>query len=37
MDSITPIELKEQVDESSPENPQQYLLPINTHVYMDKF
>ena len=37
IDPIIPIKLKEQVDGLSLENSQQYLVPINTHVYEDKF
>ena len=37
MDPITSIELKEQVDGFSLENTQQCLVPINTHIYEDKF
>jgi len=37
LDPTKQIELKEQVDELSLENKQQCLIPINTHVYEDKF
>ena len=37
MDRITPIKLNEQVDQLSLKNEQQCLIPINTHIYEDKF
>ena len=37
IEPITHIELKEQVDKLSLENKQQCLVPINIHVYEDKF